>query len=95
MKSETSAPTSPLHQFRTFVAQDLQRAHRWVGAAGYELAKKYAALVHQLWVAGASVEATARAVNDRYMADSAPKAVGFPTMASMAAVGCKFYGSAK
>lgn len=85
------AHVQPLHQFRVSVAQRLQKApFNWVGAAGYQLAEKYSALIEQCWNEYEFADATAGLVHNTYMSRPV-KPVALPTMASMAAVGCKFH----
>lgn len=81
----------PLHQFRVTVAQLLQKApYNWVGAAGYQLAEKYSALIEQCWKEYEFAEATAGLIHNTYMRRPVEK-VSYPTMASMKAVGCNFH----
>lgn len=78
----------PLHQFKVSVAKALQK--RWPGAAAFELARKYDALIEKCWNEYEFADATASLVDQTHM--QRPVApVALPTMASMAAVGCKFH----
>lgn len=88
---ENSRPTSPLHQFRVFVAQRLQKPpFNWGGAAGYQLARKYGDLVQESWEAGYLVDDTAAAVHRLYM-DRPVKKVEPLTRAKLEAAGCVFH----
>jgi hypothetical protein len=81
--------TSPLHQFRVFVAQRLQAVpFGWAGAAGYELERRYGDLIEEYWAEGSTVDDTAQAIHTLYM--SRPQKVTKPTKASLIAAGCKF-----
>lgn len=81
--------TSPLHQFRVFVAQRLQAIpFGWVGAAGYELERRYGDLTEEYWAVGSTVDDTAQAIHTLYM--SRPVKVSMPTRASLEAAGCIF-----
>lgn len=81
--------TSPLHQFRVFVAQRLQAVpFGWIGAAGYELERRYGDLVEEYWAEGSTVDDTAQAIHTLHM--SRPQKVSMPTKASLIAAGCKF-----
>jgi hypothetical protein len=65
---ENGKPNSPLHQFREFVAQRLQKGpYGWPGEAGYQLASKYGDLIEQYWNEGELVEDTAAAVHRMHM----------------------------
>lgn len=82
--------TCPLHMFRVFVAQQLQRApFGWAGAAGYQLASKYADLIEQYWSEGELVDDTAAAVHRLCM--DRPQKVTPITRASLEAAGCVFH----
>jgi hypothetical protein len=86
---EIGKPTSPLHQFRVFVAQRLQKVpFGWGGEAGYQLAEKHAALVQQKWNAGVTVDETAHAVHRAQM--DRPQTVKPISRASLIAAGCVF-----
>lgn len=80
--------TQPFHQFQVTVAQYLKK--RWNGANAYRLVDMHADLVQQCWLEDKLAEETAAIVDRAYM-NRPQEPVSFPTMASMAAVGCKFH----
>jgi hypothetical protein len=81
----------PFHQFKITVAQRLQKApFNWVGAAGFELASKYEALIQQCWTELEFADAAASLVHNTHIRRPVDR-VRLPTMASMTAVGCKFH----
>ena len=80
--------TSPLHQFKTFVGQDLKDRHGW-GVAAWELLRKHNDTVESFWANGAPVDGVADFINEMQL--SAPvKAPSFPTRKSLEAAGIKF-----
>lgn len=78
----------PYHQFKVTVAQSLQK--RWPGAAGYQLAAKYDAIVHQAWLDMKLADEAATQIDAAYMARPVEK-FSMPTRKSMEAAGCKFH----
>ena len=87
--------TSPLHQFRVFVAQRLQQPpFNWGGSCGYDLERRYGDLVQEYWNEGETVDDTAAAVDKLYMNRYRPD-TSIPTRANLERAGCRFVGVPK